>query len=342
MPDIEQSSPNHCRPLATRGMIRSALAACCLLLATAAGAADGKFRLPPAKPIATPAEPGAIHLYEGPASGPAEPGRREVWEQAPNGREARNVSVPVLLPVVPAPGKANGTAVIVAPGGGFRGLSMDNEGFRVARMLAAEGVTAFVLKYRLIPTPAERAAFAAELEGMISRGDPVPTYSNAVADGRRAVHMVRERASAYGLRAGHIGLVGFSAGAMLTLEVSLSPDAADRPDFAAMIYGPMTSRSVPAGAPAAFMALASDDRLFARGDYGLVGAWQKAGSPVEFHLYQSGGHGFGMSRLGTTSDLWQAQLLAWMRARAELPEPAAARGHSQTPNKAADARSRTQ
>jgi acetyl esterase/lipase len=294
-----------------------ALACGCLLAATTAHAADVPFRLPPGERIASPAEPGAIHLYEGPAPGNSDIGQREVWEQTAGGREARNVTDPVLLPVLPRPGKANGTAVIVAPGGGFRGLSMDNEGFAVANMLAMEGVTVFVLKYRLIPTAQDRATFANELAGIIERREPLQAPSYAVDDGRRAVRLVRERAAAFGLRADRIGLVGFSAGAMLTLEVSLSPDKANRPDFAGIIYGQMPARSVPADAPPAFMALASND-FFANGDYGLVGAWQKAGSPVEFHLYGAGGHGFGMRKQGTTSDLWWPQLLAWMRMRGQL------------------------
>jgi acetyl esterase/lipase len=80
----------------------------------------------------------------------------------------------------------------------------------------------------------------------------------------------------------------------------------------------VTAEKVPAGAPPAFIVLAANDDLFAHGDYGLIGAWQKAGAPVEFHLYGEGDHGFGMRKQGKTSDLWFDQFLAWMRMRGLL------------------------
>jgi acetyl esterase/lipase len=127
--------------------------------------------------------------------------------------------------------------------------------------------------------------------------------------------MVRDNAQRWGLRADRIGMIGFSAGAMTTLEVVLGPEAASRPDFAAIIYGPMGARPVPPDAPPLFLALAADDPLFAHGDFGLVSAWQKAGKPVELHMFGRGGHGFGMARQGLTSDLWSEEFLAWLRMR---------------------------
>lgn len=275
-------------------------------------AADPVYQLPPATPIAVPEEPTAIRLYPGVAPGWENAKQSEIWEKAPNGREARNVTTPVLIPILPE--VSNGTAIIVLPGGGFRGLAMDNEGFQVARMLAAKGITAFVLKYRLVETPPSREEFGRELAALIASGKRIPTPSYAVDDGRRAVRLIRADAARWGLRADRIGMIGFSAGAMTTLEVTLSADKADRPDFSGVIYGPLAARDVPADAPPAFIALAADDGLFANGDFGLVGAWQKARRPVEFHLYGHGGHGFGMSASGATSDLWPGQFIAWLRA----------------------------
>ena len=279
------------------------------------GAHAAPFQIPVVPLIERPAEPGAIPLDGEFPPGVQSGGPREIWGLGPNGREVRNVTVPVLVPVLPAAGKANGTALIVAPGGGFLGLSIDNEGFDVARRLAAEGVSAFVLKYRLFPTTADPAKFADELSKLIASGAPVRVNPDSVDDARRAVQLVRQRAASWGIRPDRIGLVGFSAGAMVTLQTSLGADAAARPDFAGIIYGPVAAEKVPAGAPPAFIALAANDDLFARGDYGLIGAWQKSGAPVEFHLYGDGGHGFGMRRLGSTSDLWFEQFLAWMRMR---------------------------
>jgi acetyl esterase/lipase len=266
-------------------------------------------------PIPVPEIPSAIRLYPGVAPGSEGANQVEQWEQSPNGRRARNVTIPVLIPVLPAAGKANGTAVIVLPGGAFRRLAMDNEGFGVANWLAQQGVSAFILKYRLVETPASEADFAREMAKGIASGQQISTFPFAVDDGRRAVQMVRENAGRWGLRTDRIGMIGFSAGAMTTLEVILGPDAASRPDFAAMIYGPMSARPVPKDAPPLFLALAADDPLFSNGDFGLVSAWKKAGKPVELHFFEQGGHGFGMSRKGLSSDLWPEQFLAWMRVR---------------------------
>jgi acetyl esterase/lipase len=263
-------------------------------------------------------EPGAIPLYDGPPSDGRSGAPRETWAQGPNGREVRNVTAPVLVPVLPAAGKANGTAVIVAPGGGFLGLSIDNEGFEVARRLADQGVSAFVLKYRLFPTTADPVRFAAELERIISNHEPVRVNQASLDDGKRAVQLVRQRAASWGIRPDRIGLMGFSAGAIVTLRASIDAGAAGRPDFAGIIYGPVTAEIVPGGAPPAFIVLAANDDLFAHGDYGLIGAWQKAGAAVEFHLYGEGDHGFGMRKQGKTSDLWFDQFLAWMRMRGLL------------------------
>jgi acetyl esterase/lipase len=266
-------------------------------------------------PIPVPEIPSAIRLYPGVAPGSESSTQVEQWEQSPNGRRARNVTVPVLIPVLPATGKANGTAVIVVPGGAFRRLAMDNEGFGVANWLAQQGVSAFILKYRLVETPASEADFAREMAKGIASGAVISTFPLAVDDGRRAVQLLRENAERWGLHTDRIGMIGFSAGAMTALEVILGPNAVSRPDFGAMIYGPMSARPVPNDAPPLFLALAADDRLFANGDFGLVSAWQKAGKPVELHFFEQGGHGFGMSKQGLSSDLWPGQFLAWMRVR---------------------------
>lgn len=271
----------------------------------------------PAQEIAlqTPAFPSAIRLYPGVAPGSEGATQVEVWENEAKGRAVRNVTVPVLIPVLPAAGKANGTAVIVVPGGAFRLLAIDNEGFGAANLLAQHGVTAYVLKYRLVETPASHAdMLRARREGMKS-GKPISTPSEAIDDGRRAVQLVRENAGRWGLRPDRIGMIGFSAGAMTTLETVLGPIRASHPDFAGIIYGPMGARTVPDDAPPLFIALAADDPLFANGDFGLVSSWQKAGKPVELHFFAKGGHGFGMARQGLTSDLWSEEFLAWMRMR---------------------------
>jgi acetyl esterase/lipase len=270
---------------------------------------------PAGTPIAVPTAPSAIRLYPGVAPGSEGAGQVEQWTQFADGRRARNITVPVLIPVLPAAGKANGTAVIIAPGGAFRLLSMDNEGHAVADWLAQRGVSAFILKYRVVETPAKEEDFIRERQKGMASGARIETFPLAVDDGRRAVQLLRENASRWGLRSGRIGMIGFSAGAMTTLEVVSGQNAAERPDFAALIYGPMSARPVAADAPPLFVALAADDPLFANGDFGLVSAWKKAGRPVELHFYERGGHGFGMKKRGFSSDIWPEQFWTWMRMR---------------------------
>jgi acetyl esterase/lipase len=270
---------------------------------------------PPETTIPTQEFSSAIRLYPGVAPGSEGASQVELWEQQGNERRARNVTVPVLIPVLPPAGKANGTAVIILPGGAFRRLAMDKEGLAVANLLAQQGVSAYVLKYRLVETPASRADMVLDMRKAMASGKAIGTFPLAIDDGHRAMQIVRENAGRWGLRPDRIGMIGFSAGAMTTLEVVLGPDPASRPDFAGIIYGPMGERPVPGDAPPLFVALAADDPLFAHGDFGLVSAWQKSGRPVELHFFGKGGHGFGMARQGFTSDLWSEQFLAWMRMR---------------------------
>src|SRR6478609_4791502 len=115
--------------------------------------------------IETPVQRDAIVLDTGPLPGASTP---ESWHKQYGSVFARNVTVATLTPFLPAAGKASGAAVIVAPGGGFRTLSMENEGWDVARALAERGVAAFVLKYRLNQTPADMPGFERSMQEMFS------------------------------------------------------------------------------------------------------------------------------------------------------------------------------
>lgn len=277
------------------------------------------------KAIPAPADPLAIPLYPGKAPGSEKAKQREQWNDIMGERVVRNVVRPTLTPVLPDPAKATGAAVIVAPGGAYLMLSMDNEGWPVARWLADRGIAAFVLKYRTDPTPADDAGFMnamGERMGAAARAGqgkaPPISQPLAIADGQQALRLVRARAREWGIDPKRVGLLGFSAGAITALQVTLAnaPDAT--PDFVAPIYGPMDRVPVPAGAPPMFVALAADDGLFANAGYGLVEAWQTAGRPVELHVYDKGGHGFGSHRQGTTSDRWFDEFCWWLEARGLL------------------------
>ncbi|HYK19310.1 MAG TPA: hypothetical protein VEV42_01155, partial [Pyrinomonadaceae bacterium] len=151
-------------------------------------------------PIATPSQPNAIELGTGPLPGAKNP---ESWHTQYGSRFARNVTIATLTPFLPEPAKASGAAVIVAPGGGFRTLSMENEGWNVARALAEKGVAAFVLKYRLNQTPADMAEFEQSMREMFSgtarppRPDPekaLAALAPQIADARAAFALIRKRA----------------------------------------------------------------------------------------------------------------------------------------------------
>jgi acetyl esterase/lipase len=277
-------------------------------------------------PIAAPAQPGAIVLDTGPLPGATV---QESWHTQYGSQFARNVTVATLTPFLPDPARATGAAVIVAPGGGFRTLSMSNEGWDVAKALNARGVAAFVLKYRLNQTPADMAAFERSMAEMFSgaakaprppgQDDPARTLAPQIADARAAFALVRARAREWHVAPDRIGMAGFSAGAMLTMATALHGQDA-KPAFIANIYGPLAAMKVPADAPPMFVALAADDPLFAKGGFGLVEGWRNAGRPVEFHLYEQGGHGFGMYPKTTTSTGWFDAFARWLEMHGYLKQ----------------------
>lgn len=284
-----------------------------LTLALPASAQDDRM-----VPIAIPAQPAAIPLPTGPLPDAKAP---ESWHRQYEKVFARNVTSATLTPFLPEPGKGSGAAVIVAPGGGFRTLSMENEGWDVARALAARGVAAFVLKYRLNQTPAEMGAFEESMRQMFAgaarpqRPSPeaqLKTLAPQIADARAAFTMVRNRAKVWKVDPDRIGMLGFSAGAMLTMATAIAGEDA-KPAFLGDIYGPLAALPVPENAPPLFVALAADDPLFGASEYGLIDGWRKAGRPVEFHLYEQGGHGFGMYPKDTTSTGWFEAFVSWMK-----------------------------
>lgn len=243
-------------------------------------------------------------------------------------RVTRNVARPTLTVFRPEPGKANGTGMIVAPGGAFHFLMVDHEGYDMARWLTGLGITAFVLKYRLGRSPdddADLAAFRTELQAGLA--PPALTETNppdrfhdvrewGEADGRQAVRYVRENADRWDIDPGRIGIAGYSAGGGVALATALAFDAESRPDFVAGIYPAWRGDTVRADAPPLFLVAVDDDASVApMSTSRLYEAWHKAGIPVELHVFGNGGHGFGMARQGTLSDAWVGLLDNWLRAR---------------------------
>lgn len=273
-------------------------------------------------PLDAPEEPNAIPLGTG---GVDDQPASESWFRQWGDPMARNITTATLTPFLPEPGKANGAAVIVAPGGGYRWLSMGNEGWEVAEALRKQGVAAFVLKYRLHPTPESLEDFTAWMNR--PRTAPTPPsdstkaaapprgamqldLSNQLEDAEAAYAMIVSRAKEWGVDTDRIGMIGFSAGAGLTMHSTLHSKTM-KLAFIGPIYGGMGPVEVPKNAPPMFNAIASDDFLF-RGQFGVIDSWFKAGIPVEFHLYQNGGHGFGLGNPNRTSNRWFEAFTHWL------------------------------
>lgn len=296
---------------------KTAILATLLVFAASAMAQDGTIY-----PLEAPAEPKAIPLGTG---GVDEQPAPETWFRQWGDPMARNISTATLTPFLPEPGKANGAAVIVAPGGGFMWLSMGNEGWEVAEALAKQGIAAFVLKYRLHPTAPSLEDFAAWMNrprtapaasSDTSKSEAAPPrpqqrdLSNQLEDAEAAYAMILQRAEEWGVDTSRIGMIGFSAGAGLTMHSTLNSKTM-KLAFIGPIYGGMGPVAVPENAPPMFSVIATDDFLF-RGQFGVIDSWYKAGIPVEFHLYQNGGHGFGLGNPNRTSNRWFDAFMHWL------------------------------
>lgn len=289
------------------------IAAICALAAPALAQKDKMT------PVPTPPQPNAIEIGTAPLPGAT---AKESWHSQYGSLFARNVTVATLTPYLPDPSSASGAAVVVAPGGGFRTLSMENEGSNVAKALAAKGVAAFVLKYRLVQTPPDMAGFEQSMKQMFSGAaarPPRPSTPEAMAtaiapqleDARAAFALIRRRAAEWHVDPNRIGMVGFSAGAMLTLTTAVAGQDA-KPAFIGDIYGPVAAMTVPADAPPLFVAVAADDPFFGKGETGIITSWLAAKRPAELHLFEAGGHGFGMYPKETTSTGWFEEFARWL------------------------------
>jgi hypothetical protein len=205
--------------------------------------------------------------------------------------------------------KANGMAIILAPGGGNKTLVVGPEGLEVAAWLNSLGVSAFVERYRL---------------------KPYGSGTDALADTQRAFRLVRAHAKEWNVDPKRVGIMGFSAGGEQAARIAMNfdggnPDAADlierqsdRPDFVVLVYAGwqpgLDLSKVPKNAPPAFCACAGvDDYFHASETMDFSNAWLNANIPVELHIYAHGGHGGSINpRKGIPFGTWHNRFIEWV------------------------------
>lgn len=236
-----------------------------------------------------------------------------------------NVARPSIKVLRPPAGTGNGTAVLIAPGGGYHILAWDLEGEEVAAWLNSLGVTAVVLKYRVPRRPGQP-------------GDQPPPGPKQ--DAQRALSLVRARAREWGIDPGRIGMLGFSAGGHLTAATATGfeqrtyepVDEADkascRPDFVVLVYpaylvtkdkvGLLPEMKLSARTPPMFLVHAADDPVPAENSVHMWLGLKKAGVPAELHVFPNGGHGYGLRPTERAVTGWPKLCEGWLRRQGLL------------------------
>jgi acetyl esterase/lipase len=274
---------------------------------------------PAARPLVARAQP-AIPLW---ANG------------APGALGATPADQPQMTPYLPPEGTANGTAVVIYPGGGYQHLSMEKEGSDVANWLAGSGVTAFVVRYRLGPSY---------------------HHPTQLGDAQRAIRIVRARAAEWGVDPRRLGVIGFSAGGHLASTTGTHFDAGNasstdpierassRPDFMLLLYPVITMRAdsvthagsrlnllgasptpelerllsnetqVTPQTPPTFIVHTEDDRTVpVQNALLFYDALKRNGVQAELHVFEHGPHGFGLAPTNPVLAVWTTLCETWMR-----------------------------
>ena len=279
------------------------------------------------KYIDAPKFEGQIFLYDNPAKSDVD---FEQWyEIQGRGQFVRNVRVPTLIPYLPDAKDSNGAAIIIAPGGAFLHHTFGSGGYEAAEWFKAQGFATFILKYRVEETPRaeeDYQAYIAEKMAGYRAGGRSGNYAPATPDYayedmNAAVKLVRENAAKFHIKPDRIGIVGFSAGALMAVYNAECAPLEAKADFIASIYGQLVMREMPEKLPPLFAAMSSDDELSGQSGFEIIQAWQKRGI-AELHLYGQGGHNFGMGHKPFTNYLWPMEFMAWLRMIKILDEPA--------------------
>jgi predicted peptidase len=271
-----------------------------------------------------------IPLYDGMAAG----SENWNWSEAVNENNAwktkvvYNVSKPTLSVFTPEAGKANGTSVIICPGGGFRALSIDSEGFDVAKWLVKKGVTCFVLKYRLVYSKTnDPVSEMAAIWGSKQFDDEnIALIPLAIADGKAAITYVRKHADELKIDPARVGIMGFSAGGTVAASAGYGYTKDNRPAFIAPVY-PFFPKNMQGNilpdAPPAFIVAATNDGLgLAPHSVALYEQWMTSKKSAELHMYAKGDHGFGMRTQNLPSDNWIERFGEWLQNNGLLSKTA--------------------
>ena len=250
-----------------------------------------------------------------------------LWPNGAPGSEARkgeaeiatpgnlvNIHNPSIVAYLPAKEKATGAAVIICPGGGHRNLAIDHEGYNVGRWLSDHGIAGFVLKYRL----ARETNSTYKIE------------THALADGQRAIKLVRSRAKEWNINPSAVGIIGFSAGGEIAAMAATRPDVnlgnppdeidqqKSRPDFQGLFYPAIPKEmKIEKDTPAAFMVCGYGDRQnISEGLPELYLIFKRAGASAELHIYSGAGHGFGLRETNKSpAGAWPMRFEEWLRDR---------------------------
>jgi endo-1,4-beta-xylanase len=277
--------------------------------------AEAEVHTPPTSDPTFPELPAALPLWSGTA--PGSEGQTSPlqmrWQNYKTTWYAvvTNINVPAIIPFLPQPDKATGTAIVVCPGGGHQNLAMEHEGYAVGKWLSDHGVAAFVLEYRLARVP----------------GSTYKVNVHALMDAQRAIRTVRSRAKEWNVNPAAVGIMGFSAGgevaALAATEfehpVPGTNDPVDalscRPDFQALFYPGIADRQPAATAqtPPAFLCGTYDDGFHLTTP--MVNYYLKLadmGVPTELHVYAKGGHGFGIRDENRAVYSWMQLFMTWL------------------------------
>jgi dienelactone hydrolase len=263
-----------------------------------------------------------IQLYDGKPKG----SENWTWHEQISSKNmfntelAYNVVQPTITAFLPPKEAANGTAIVVAPGGAFHTLSIGSEGSDVAKWLNSKGIAAFVLKYRVARSftddpVKELMPKMSNFKALDQENDTIIPL--AMADGLAAVKYVRDHAKEMNIDTKKIGFMGFSAGGTVTMSVVYNATDENRPNFVAPIYAyepAVIGNTPPSVKTPIFIAVAGDDQLgMMPMSINIYKKWFDAKQPAELHIFEKGGHGFGMRKQNLPVDTWYERFGDWLR-----------------------------